>query len=99
MLKTGFTVIPITDSQTIDLYNVTSVEIVQDETNNQRVFVNGSPVIDRRENVIPADGTICPFVSLNIDFQANLIPTGNPVKLIYLRIRKLIIENCTNNGG
>lgn len=99
MLKTGFTVIPITDDYTLELKDVTSLRIVQDETCNQRVFVNGVPLIDRVENILPADGTVCPELSLQIQFQEALIPTGSPVKLIYVQIRKLLTEKCTNHGG
>jgi hypothetical protein len=98
MLQTGSTVIPITNNQTIDLENVTSVQIITGETNNQRIFVNGVPLIDRIENILPSDGTICPILSLSIEFKENLIPTGSPVCLIYLRIRKLLEKKCANNG-
>lgn len=99
MLKTGFTVIPITDDYTIELKNVTSLRIVQDQTCNQRVIVNGIPLIDRIENLLLADGTVCPELSLHIQFQENLIPTANPVKLIYVQFRKLLTEKCANHGG
>lgn len=98
MLQTGFTVIPITNDQTIDLENVTSVQIIKGENNNQRVFINGVPLIDRIETILPADNTVCPSLSLSIEFKENLIPTTSPVCIIYLRIRKLLEKKCTNNG-
>lgn len=98
MLQTGSTVIPITNNQTIELENVTSVQIITGETNNQRVFINGVPLIDRIENILQPDGTVCPTLSLGIEFKENLLPTGSPVCLIYLRIRKLLEKKCAEYG-
>ncbi|MFC4817618.1 hypothetical protein [Flavobacterium sp. GCM10023249] len=96
MLQTGLTTIPVTTDQTIELENVTSVQIITGESNNQKVFINGVPLVDRLETILPADGTVCPSISMTIEFRDGLIPTSSPVCLIYLRIRKLL--KCVNNG-
>jgi hypothetical protein len=96
MLQTGLINIPVTTNQTIELENVTSVQIITGANNNQNVFINGVPLVDRIETILPADGTVCPSISLNIEFKESLIPTSSPVCLIYLRIRKLL--KCANNG-
>lgn len=96
MLQTVLTNITVTNNQTIELENVTSLQIIQDQTNNQRVFINGIPLIDRVETILPADGTVCKVVSLSIEFNQSLIPTSSPVSIIHLRIRKL--KKCASNG-
>jgi hypothetical protein len=99
MLQTGLTTIPITENQDIELVNVTSVQIITAQANNQSVFINGVPLMETVETILPADGSVCPLVSLNIEFKEGLIPTSSPVCLIYLRIRKLLEKKCANHGG
>jgi hypothetical protein len=79
----------ITDDSTITLENVTSLRVIVSENNTQRVLINDVPVLDRTENILQADGTVCENLELNISFTNALIPAGNPVKQIWIQYRKI----------
>ncbi|WP_395077743.1 hypothetical protein [Flavobacterium sp.] len=90
MLKTGFVTRPISDNATITINDVTTLRVVLDETNTERVLINGVPVLNRIEEILTPDGTFCKELQLDIKFESGLIPTTNPVKQIYLQYRKII---------
>ncbi|WP_394760298.1 hypothetical protein [Flavobacterium sp.] len=79
----------ITDDDTITLENVTSLRVIVSEQNTQRVVINDIPVLERTEDILQADGTICDSLELVIKFQNALIPTGSPVSQIWIQYRKL----------
>lgn len=83
----------ITDDCTITLENVTSLRVIVSENNTQRVVINGIPVLERSENILQADGTVCENLEITIKFLDALIPTGSPVKQIWVQYRKLN-KNC-----
>jgi hypothetical protein len=89
MLKTVLVSRMITDDNTITLENVTFLRVVVSENNTQRVIINDIPVLNRSEDILPADGTICDTLELNIKFLDALIPTGSPVKQIWVQYRKI----------
>lgn len=97
MLKTGFVTLPITNDYPLTLRDVTVVMVVIGETNTERVLVNDVPVVERIEYLLPADGTVCKELYLDIKFETGQIPVSNPVRSIYLKYRK-IINNCQDNG-
>jgi hypothetical protein len=92
MLKTGFVTRPISDNDTITIENVTSLRVIIDESNTERVLINGVPVVNRVEEILTPDGTFCKELHLEIRFESALIPTTTPVKQIYLQYRKIIKE-------
>ena len=83
----------ITDDSTLILKDVTSLRVIVSENNTQRVVINGVPVLDRSENILQADGTFCENLEITINFLDALIPTGSPVKQIWVQYRKLD-KNC-----
>lgn len=90
MLLTGFVTRPISDNSTITITDVTYLRVVVDESNTQRVLINGVAVLNRMEEILPADGTVCKELFLDIKFESPLLPTSTPVKQIYLQYKKLI---------
>jgi hypothetical protein len=92
MLKTGFVTRPISDNAIITINDVTTLRVVIDETNTERVLINGVPVLNRIEEILISDGTFCKELHLDIRFESALIPTTAPVKQIYLQYRKIIKE-------
>lgn len=79
----------ITDNATITLQNVTSLRVIVSENNTERVLINDIPVLNRTEDILQADGTLCDQLELVIEFKAGLIPTGTPVKQIWIQYRKI----------
>jgi hypothetical protein len=92
MLKTGFVTRPISDNDAITIENVTSLRVIIDESNTERVLINGVPVLNRVEEILTPDGTYCKELHLDIRFEDAIIPTATPVKQIYLQYRKIIKE-------
>lgn len=90
MLKTGFVTRPISDNASITIEEVTTLRVVLDERNTERVLINGVPILNRIEEILTADGTFCKELHLDIQFESGLIPTTTPVKQIYLQYRKII---------
>ena len=89
MQKSVFISRMITDDATITLENVTSLRVIVSENNTQRVLINDVPVLDRTENILQADGTVCENLELTINFYDALLPAGSPVKQIWVQYRKL----------
>lgn len=79
----------ITDDDTITLENVTSLRVIVSEQNTQRVVINDIPVLERTEDILQADGTVCEKLELDVKFRDALIPTGSPVCQIWIQYRKL----------
>ncbi len=93
MIKTALFSRMITDDDTITLENVTSLRVIVSEHNTQRVVINDIPVVNRVEDILQADGTVCETLELVIRFSEALIPTGSPVNQIWIQYRK-IKQDC-----
>ncbi len=92
MLKTVNVTLPITDDYFLEIKNATIVRVIVDPTNTEQVIINDISVVDRMEELLPADGTVCEKFPLKIEFKNSLTPTASPIKRIYIQYRKLI--NC-----
>ena len=93
MQKTVLISRAITNNTIITLENVTSLRVIVSENNTQRVVINDIPVLERTEDILQADGTVCENLEITINFLDELIPTGSPVKQIWVQYRKLD-KNC-----
>lgn len=88
MQKTAFVTRTLTQNEFISLENITYFRVTLGVNNNQRMFVNGVPVVGNSKEIIPPDGTFS-CVNFDISFINSIIPVPNPVIEAYIEYKTL----------